>query len=107
MTRTIADDCDGDVSAADTERPKVGRVSLHAEGCEHCLRIWWAARARGTSAVGADGDQCGVEDVLRSNFHFLSRHFHSNKVQDPLAFSLSKSTIAFSGRVIFQKEKAE
>ena len=34
MTPTIAGDCDGDVSAADIERPKVGRVSLHAEGCE-------------------------------------------------------------------------
>jgi hypothetical protein len=107
MTRTIADDCDGDVSAADTEGPKVGRVSLHAEGCELCLRIWWAARARGISGVGADGDLCGAEDVLASNFHFLSRHFHSSKLQKPLAFSLAKSTIAFNGRVIFQKERAE
>ena len=32
MTHTIVDDCDGDVSAADAERPKFGRVSLHAEG---------------------------------------------------------------------------
>jgi hypothetical protein len=107
MTRTIADDCDGDVSAADTERLKFGRVSLHAEGCEHCLRISWAARARGTSAVGADGGLCGAEDVFAPDFHFLSRHFHSSKLQKSLAFSLAKSTIAFNGRVIFQKEKAE
>jgi hypothetical protein len=33
MMRTIADHCDGDVSAADAERPKFGRVSLHAAGC--------------------------------------------------------------------------
>jgi hypothetical protein len=41
------------------------------------------------------------------DFHFLSRHFHSSKLQEPLAFSLAKSTIAFNGRVIFQKEGAE
>jgi hypothetical protein len=42
MTRAIADDCDGEVSAADTEHPKFGRVSLHAEGCEHWMRMWRA-----------------------------------------------------------------
>jgi hypothetical protein len=90
MTPTIAGDCDGDVSADDTERPKVGRVSLHAEGCER------------------EGHaESGPKMFFAPNFHFLPRHFHSSKFQEPLVFSFAKSTIAFNGRVIFQKERAE
>jgi hypothetical protein len=107
MTRTIADDCDGDVSGADTERLKFGRVSLHAEvastGCESRGRHEREGQAQ-SGRVEIHAEQ---KMFFAPDFHFLSRHFHSSKLQKPLAFSLAKSTIAFNGRVIFQKERAE
>jgi hypothetical protein len=50
---------------------------------------------------------CAAEKMLCDKFPLLSRHFHSNKLQKPLAFSFAESTIAFNGRVIFQKERGE
>jgi hypothetical protein len=100
MTRTIADDCDGDVSGADTERLKFGRVSLHAEvastGCE--------SRGRHEREGQAQSGRVEIHAEQKMSF---APDFHSSKLQKPLAFSLAKSTIAFNGRVIFQKEKAE
>jgi hypothetical protein len=47
-----------------------------------------------------------MPSVVPLNFHFVSRHFHSKKDVEPLAFSLVESSISFSGREIFQEEKA-
>jgi hypothetical protein len=62
----------------------------------------------GSIEICAEHEICAEQKMFCApNFHFLSRHFHSSKLQKPLAFSLAKSIIAFNGRVIFQKEKAE
>src|SRR6202043_3100683 len=56
-------------------------------------RVWAHRRHR----------EAGAErKMFAPNFHFLSRHFHRIKAQEPLVFSQAKSTISFNGRVIFQ-----
>ncbi len=47
MRRATAQDGDGGVSAADTERPKFGTVSVHAQGCVHWARIIWGVTEAG------------------------------------------------------------
>jgi hypothetical protein len=43
--------------------------------------------------------------LWRFEFPLYWRHFHNRKLQGPLALLLAESSIAFSGRAIFQRRE--
>jgi hypothetical protein len=86
MTRTTGDDCDGEESAADTEGEKPAG-SVYTGG-----RV-----------------QLGLMEITRpircANFPLIVTHFHRSNLREPLVFPRVESSIAFNGRVIFQRRE--